>query len=172
MRAPLYVRPLRSQEYQQLQAGLRSANAFTLRRCQMVLASAQGQSVRQIAHNLGCARQSVRNAIRDFHSRGVGCLQAHSSRPKTLHTLFELPKCEALRALLHESPRTFGKARSTWTLELAAEVCWERGLTAQPVSLETIRQALARLGVGWRRAKRWITSPDPQYGLKKSSEIA
>jgi hypothetical protein len=26
---------------------------------------------------------------------------------------------------------------------------------------------LARLGVRWERAKRWITSPDPEYARKK-----
>jgi hypothetical protein len=74
-----------------------------------------------------------------------------------------------LQALLHERPRAFGKPRRTWTLRLAAEVCWERGLTPHQVSIETIRQALKRLGVRWRRAKRWMTSPAPQYALKKSS---
>src|SRR5205085_9936993 len=48
----------------------------------------------------------------------------------------------------------------------AAAVCAEHGITAEPVSYETIRDALKRLGVGWRRAKTWITSPDPQYALK------
>ena len=39
----------------------------------------------------------------------------------------------------------------------------------QPKAAElgTIRQALKRLGIGWRRAKRWITSPDPAYARKK-----
>ena len=39
-------------------------------------------------------------------------------------------------------------------------------------SYETIRDALKRLGVGWRRAKLWITSPDPQYALKKTGATA
>jgi len=69
---------------------------------------------------------------------------------------------------LHDSPRTFGKPRSLWTLQLAADVCWERGLTPYRVSIENIRQALKRLGVSWRRAKQWITSPDPHYARKKS----
>lgn len=42
-----------------------------------------------------------------------------------------------------------------------------RGLTVKQVSIETIRQALKRLGVGWQRAKHWITSPDPAYSRKK-----
>jgi hypothetical protein len=68
---------------------------------------------------------------------------------------------------VHQSPRTFGKPTSVWTLELAAEVSVAEGLTAERVSDETIRQAIRRLGIGWKRAKRWITSPDPAYARKK-----
>ena len=35
------------------------------------------------------------------------------------------------------------------------------------LSPETIRQALLRLEVGWKRAKRWLTSPDPDYARNK-----
>jgi hypothetical protein len=41
-------------------------------------------------------------------------------------------------------------------------------LTAWRVSGETIRATLARMGVRWRRAKAWITSPDPEYARKKA----
>ena len=81
---------------------------------------------------------------------------------------FAPPRAQALRALLHQSPRTFGKQTSLWTLELAAEVAYEQGLTAERVSDETIRATLARMGVSWRRAKHWITSPDPEYARKKA----
>jgi transposase len=162
----MYVRPLTPEERQQLEAGLRSPEAFALRRCQILLASARGQRPAQIARQLGCATQSVRNTIHALQTRGLGCLQAQSRRPKRTRVVLA---AESLRALLHERPGAFGKPRSTWTLHLAAEVCWERGLTPYQVSIETIRQALKRLGVSWRRAKRWITSPDPQYALKKSS---
>src|SRR4029434_11069412 len=73
-----------------------------------------------------------------------------------------------LKALLHQSPRQFGKARSTWTLALAAEVCAEHGITAERVSYETIRDALKRLGVGWRRGELWVNHPDPPYALQKT----
>ncbi len=77
-----------------------------------------------------------------------------------------------MRALLHQSPRTFGKPTSLWTLELAAEVAYEQGLTATRVSDETIRATLARMGVRWRRAKEWITSPDPEYARRKLGATA
>jgi hypothetical protein len=72
-------------------------------------------------------------------------------------------------ALLHQSPRISGEKTRVWTLALAAEVCFEQGLTESVVSIETIRQALLRLGVGWQRAKHWITSPDPDYLRKKKA---
>jgi hypothetical protein len=57
-------------------------------------------------------------------------------------------------------------------MELAAEVSFAEGITAELVSGETIRQAIGRLGVRWRRAKEWITSPDPEYARKKVSATA
>src|ERR687893_789327 len=53
------------------------------------------------------------------------------------------------------------------TLEVAAEVSFAQGLTPRLVSDETIRTALKALGVRWKRAKHWITSPDPEYLRKK-----
>lgn len=164
----MYIRAVSPAEQAGLEAGLRSPNAFTLRRSQILLASYRGQRPSAIAHNLGCAVQTVRNTLHAFEKEGVTCLKQQSSRPKTIHTEFDQPKCEALRAMLHQSPRTYGKPTSVWTLTLAAQVCQELGLTERQVSIETIRLALKRLKVGWRRAKNWITSPDPDYVRKKN----
>jgi DNA-binding CsgD family transcriptional regulator len=169
MKPPIYLRPLTPTERQQLEAGLRSSDALTLRRGQILLASARGQRPAQIARQLGCASQSVRHAIHALHRRGLAAVHAQSRRPKRTRRVLD---AEPLRALLHERPRACGKPRSTWTLRVAAEVCWERGLTPDQVSLETMRQGLNRLGVNWRRAKRWITSPDPQDAFKKSPATA
>jgi hypothetical protein len=57
-------------------------------------------------------------------------------------------------------------------LELVAEVSVAEGIIAERVSGETIRQAVLRLGVRWRRAKQWITSPDPAYARKKGPATA
>ena len=164
----MYVRALSPAEQAGLEAGLRSPTAFTLRRSQILLASHRGQRPSEIARNLGCAVQTVRNTLHAFEAEGLSCLKQQSSRPKTMHAEFDQAKCEALRAMLHQSPRLYGKPTSVWTLELAAQVCQELGLTSRQVSIETIRLALRRLKVGWRRAKDWITSPDPDYARKKN----
>jgi hypothetical protein len=52
---------------------------------------------------------------------------------------------------------------------LAAEVSCTQGLTSRQVSGETIRTTLKQMGVRWKRAKHWITSPDPAYVRKKTN---
>jgi len=168
MKRPIYVRPLTDAERKTLEAGLRSPDAFTLRRCQILLASADGQNAYQIAHNLGCILQTVRTAIHKFNQEGLSeTLRRGSNRPHTVHRAFEEKGAEALRQMLHRSPREFGKNSSLWTMEMAAKVSFEEGLTKERVSGETIRATLARMGVRWQRAKHWITSPDPLYARKK-----
>jgi transposase len=169
----MYIRPLTKDDQHTLQEGLRSSNAFVLRRCQILLASARGQTARLIGEALGCDDQTVRNVLHAFNTHGLSALSRRSSAPqRTPHAAFNATQREQLRALLHQSPRTFGHPTSLWTLPLAAEVAYAEGLTARPVSGEAIRRALARLGVRWQRAKHWITSPDPAYRRKKTPRPA
>ena len=170
MKPPIFVRSLSKEERETLQAGLRSSDAFVLRRCQILLASARGERAPRIAENLGCGSQTVRNAIHDFNERGLGALRAGSSRPKEVHAAFDAGGAESLRQMLHHRPSEFGKEGTFWTLAMAAEVSFEEGITERRVSAETIRATLARLGVRWERAKRWMESPDPAYARKKGLE--
>jgi transposase len=169
MKPPLYVRPLSDDERDTLKAGLRSSNAFTLRRSQILLASARGRRPREISEDLGCASQTVRNTIRAFNQRGLAALQEGSHRNHTPRAVFDAAGLEQLQGLAHRSPRDFGYPTSLWTLELLAAESARQGLTTQRVSDDTIRRAVLRLGSSWKRAKRWITSPDPAYQRKKDN---
>ena len=169
MKRPIFVRPLSDAERETLEEGLRSSDAFVLRRCQILLASSRGENAYQIARSLGCNPQTARNAIHIFNGRGLPeALRRGSKRPHTIHRAFDPERAEKLRELLHRSPREFGYQTSLWTLDMAAEVSFEEGLTKGRVTGETIRATLARMGSRWERAKRWITSPDPEYQRKKS----
>src|SRR5215510_13031693 len=117
MRKPMYIRLLTADEHQTLQEGLRSSNAFVLRRCQILLARARGQTARVIGETLGCDDQTVRNVLHAFNMQGLAALTRRSSAPqRTPHAAFDAPRREQLRALLHPRPRTFGHATSLWTL--------------------------------------------------------
>jgi len=170
MEKPIYVKPISKRQRIKLEAELRSRDAYVMRRSQIILASRRGEKASEIAKNLGCSGGTVRNTINAFNEHGLECLKKKSCRPKKLRTIITDTEKERIRDLLHTSPRNLGKESSLWTLEMVAEVSYEWGLTAHKVTAETIRQTLKRLGINWRRAKHWITSPDPQYELKKSNE--
>ena len=136
-----------------------------------MLASASGKRASQIGKELSCHTDTALNAINALTAKGLGALIPGSSRPKTIHRAFDAAQAEKLCALLHKSPRDLGCQTSRWTLALAAKVCYEQGITPERVSLEAVRMTLQRLGVPWKRAKQWITSPDPAYERKKTIEI-
>jgi len=154
-------------ELQALEAGLRSSDAFVLRRCQILLSSARGKRAPEVACDLGCSDDAVLSAIHAFNDGGLDALKKGSSRPHTIHAAFDIQGIERLRIILRQSPRAFGKPTSLWTLDLLADVCFEQGLTEERVTGETIRATMARIGIRWRRTKRWINSPDPEYARKK-----
>ena len=163
-----FVRPLTSDERTALEGRLGSDDAFVLRRCQIVLGSAAHEPVPVLAKRVGRTERNVHATLDAFEARGLASLARRSSRPHTIHPAFPAAQAESLRALLHQSPRTFGRPTSLWTLELAADVSVAQGLTPTRVTGETIRATLVRLGVKWQRAKDWITSPDPAYARKKA----
>ena len=74
MKPPIFVRTLSKDEREALEAGLHSSHARVRCRCQILLASSRGESAAQIAKNLGCGSQPVRNAIHDLDRNGLGSL--------------------------------------------------------------------------------------------------
>jgi transposase len=168
MKSALFVRPLTAAETQALDAGLRSPSAYTLRRCQIILASARGHSAAVIADFLGCSSQAVRYAVHAFQSEGLGSLAEKSKAPKHPQWAWPIDRDDELRELLHQSPRGFGKPRSLWTLDLIAEVCFDQKMTERKLSGQAFRCILARMKINRKRAKDWMTSPDPDYARKKA----
>jgi hypothetical protein len=167
--ARTFVRSLTSEERQALESGRKSVDAFTVRRSPILLASADGTAPADIGRVVGCTAQAVRNAVRAFEADGLRCLTAKSHARKDPGRVWDRDRDDDLKDLLHHRPRAFGKPTRLWTLALVAAVCPEKGWTPRVLSIEAIRQALKRLGVGWHRAKHWITSPDPDYAKRKRS---
>ena len=168
MRPRIFVRELTREEQQSLSAGLRSSDAFVLRRCQILLASARGKAVPRIAQALSCDEQTVRHALHAFNQAGLSALQGGSSRPHHLPTVLrEEVTAEMFKTVLHRPPRDFGFKTSLWTLALLVKQCVRLGWLGREVSIETMRQTLSRRRINWKRAKHCITSPDLLYQGKK-----
>jgi transposase len=173
MKPRIFIRDLSEEEHQALSAGLRSSDAFVLRRSQILVASARGATVPRIALALSCDEQTARHAIHAFNEKGLAALHAGSSRPHHLATVLRADvTAEQLKTVLHRPPRDFGFPRSLWTLDLLVQRGVRLGWLARPVSIEAMRQTLVRLGIPWKRAKHWITSPDRLYEQKKRRATA
>jgi hypothetical protein len=168
MKPQLFVPSLTPADRQALERGRRSRDAFTARRSQILLASADRRAPSRIARDLGCTAPTVRHAIHAFAKDGPACLNEKSSRPHSAKPALGDDRADDLKDLLHQGPRAVGKDTSLWTLDRLADVCHARGWTPRRLTGEAIRVALKRLGIRWRRAKHWITSPDPAYARKKS----
>src|SRR5687767_326049 len=136
MRPLRYVRRLEPEERTVLEAGRRSDDAFVLRRSQIVLASADGESVPAIARRVGRTERTVPTVLDAFEAHDLACLRRRSSRPHPIHAAFPAPQAERWRALRHQSPRPFDHPPRLWTLELAAAVSFEQGLTPTRVTGE------------------------------------
>ena len=157
------MRGLTKRERDRLEAGRRSQDVDGPRRCQILRASAREEWAPRIAAPLGCTDQTVRTVLREFARDGLeACLTRGSSRPQTIHAKVDAAAAEPGRAPLHRSPRTFGRPTGLRTLEPAAEVSCAERITPERVTGEPIRQAIPRLGVRWRPARRWTPSPDPE----------
>jgi hypothetical protein len=121
-----------------------------------------------IAKTLRGAPQTVRRVLHAFNVRGLACMPRGSNVPITVEPVLNAAKREQLRAILHQSPRTFGQPARVWPLKRLAAVCHEQGLSDTPLSCPTRLDAVVRLGVRWRRAKHWIVSPDSASARKKT----
>jgi transposase len=165
----LYVRELTLEEYQALEKGLKAQAAFTVRRSQILLHSARGLKAAQIAKQLHCSDETVRAAIHAFHAEGVACLEQKSTRPQSATFSFSDEALARLPDIVATSPRAFGLDHSLWSLERLAQVCYQEGLTTRVISYETMRDALQRVGINWKRARKRMQSTDLAYEVKKTT---
>ena len=147
MQTPLCVRPLTADERATLETGLRSSSAFTVRRCQILLASDRGPGRRPRLRTTCAApiRQCATHCMRSTSAVSRRCSRTRHA-PHTCATIFTPGVCESPPgAVTPESP-DIRHATSRWTLALAAEVSFAQGLTPRRVSDEAIVWRCAACG--------------------------
>jgi hypothetical protein len=70
----------------------------------------------------------------------------------------------ALIEILHHKPNVYGINRSNWTQEALAEA-FEK-LFGQRPSASTVSRLLKQAGLSWKKSRKVLTSPDPNYREK------
>ncbi len=117
--------------------------------------------INSISSILGCQRNTIRSYIRKFKSGGIEHL-FDFSRKETKK--FEEPKyVETVFKILHTPPSVYGFNRTTWRMEDLYRTLAKEGLS---LSKPYIRQIIKNAGYRFLKAKKVLTSTDPQYREK------
>jgi len=164
MRA-LIVPRLSEQQKQELEERYRKAKSARLRtRAQIVLLSAEKQmKAPEISEIVREGQTTVQRWLKRYISEGIEGLE-DAPRPGKPPTVTQTYR-EQLLASVRRRPRSLGLEFSLWTLQRLADYMAEQ--TAIRVSTETVRRELKGGGIVLSRPQHTISSPDPDYVVKK-----
>ena len=162
---PIYVEKLNAAQLTELDSCYRTTKSIRVRtRAQMILLSAEQHLVpHQIASIVRKDEQTVRRWLRRYQAEGVAGLEDNprpGGEPKTTPAYRT-----RLLELVRRRPRAVGHPFSLWTLQRLAEVMAEE--TGLRVCDETVRRILKTGGIVLSRPQHKVTSPDPEYLVKK-----
>jgi transposase len=127
-----------------------------------VLANLRGIPIRTVATSLSITRVSARKYVRIFTAGGVEALFANGRRNSGRRVDDQATR-QAVFALLHEPPSAIGINRTTWRMADLTHVLRERGT---PVCAQVVREITRSAGWRWRKARKVLTSRDPEYRAK------
>src|SRR5512143_3014445 len=162
---PIYIPPLDDPQHGELDKLYRTTQDPRLRtRAQMILLSAEQE--RKVPEIAGIVRESEatgRRWLKRYRAEGVEGLNEapRTGRPGVVTACYQTE----LLAAVGRRPRGLNLPFSLWTLQRLVEYLAEK--TGLRVSLETVRQLLKKAEIVLSRPQHKISSPDPEYQVKK-----
>jgi|SRR5579863_2608523 len=165
MQKPLEIPVPTAEELDALENLYRTTKEVRLRtRAQMILlAGEQRMTVPAIAKVVRETDQTVRNWLKRYLAEGIEGLKDRpgGGAPAKVTKAYE----EQLLAAVRRRPRSLGQPYSMWTLQRLADYMAEQ--TGIRVGYETVRQVLLAGEIVLSRPQHKISSPDPEYEVKK-----
>lgn len=162
----VFVRELSAAEGQRLQrVTRRSTDPVRLRRATIVMASAQGRSVPDIAELLATSQGYVRRVVHEFNEQGLTALDPKwsSGPPARISAARREQICRIARC----QPGDLGLPFTVWSLTKLVDYLVSHHVV-ETISTETVRQILKKNRITWQATKTWKESKDPQFGEKKT----
>ncbi|MEO7000899.1 MAG: helix-turn-helix domain-containing protein [Ktedonobacterales bacterium] len=163
--APLTLAALTADQLTALAELYRTTRDVRLRtRAQMVLLAAEQQlSAPAIAAIVRASDETVRRWLKRYQAEGLDGLhdQHRGGAPAKVTDAYR----EQMLFAVRRHPRSLGQPYSLWTLQRLADYLAEQ--TGIRVGYETVRLYLKAADVVLSRPQHTITSPDPEYALKK-----
>ena len=129
----------------------------------VLLAAEQRMTAAEIAEIVRTSEETVRRWLKRYLAEGVEGLRdvPHPGAPRKVSAEYR----ERLVQTVRRRPRSLGLPYSLWTLRRLADYMAEQ--TGIRVEYETVRVHLKAAGIVLSRPQHTITSPDPEYALKK-----
>lgn len=162
---PIRVPDLAPEQLTELEELYRSTRKVRLRtRAQMILLAAeQCLTAAQISEIVRASEETVRRWLKRYLAEGVEGLhdEPQPGAPRRVTEEYRERMIHAVR----RRPRSLGLPFSLWTLQRLADYMAES--TGIRVTYETVRVHLKAEGIVLSRPQHTITSPDPEYALKK-----
>jgi transposase len=163
---PIRIPTLDSEQLDALEKLYRATRDVRLRtRAQMVLLTAERHlTAAEVADIVRSSEETVRRWLKRYLAEGVKGLrdEPHPGAPRKVTEEY----CEQLVQAVRRRPRSLGLPFSLWTLRRLADYMAER--TGIRVTYESVRGHLKATGIVLSRPQHTITSPDPEYALKKT----
>jgi transposase len=131
----------------------------------MVLWSAQGMSVAQIAGLAFTSEDRVRDVLHDFNADGFDSLYPRYAGGHP--PVFTLAQRREVKKIAKSRPAGHGLPFSRWSLAKLADFLVAEGVV-EDISHEGLRELLAAEGVSFQAMKTWKQSNDPDYTAKKA----
>ncbi len=132
-------------------------------RAQIILLAFDGLSAPKIAKIVDLDPESVRHHMKRYRDEGIVGLpdRERSGRPRRATPEY----VELAIHTLRQRPRALGLNFSVWSLERLIDYLKDK--TQITVSDETIRTHLRAQGISFSRPQHKVSSPDPEYLVKK-----
>lgn len=135
-----------------------------LTRAQMVLLSSeQGLKAEEIAQIVRESHVTVLRWLKRYLAEGIEGLK-DDPRPGRSSVVTDAYR-KRLLEVVRRRPRSLGLEYSMWTLQRLSNYLAEE--TGVRISTETVRRELAKEGIVFSRPQHTISSPDPEYQVKK-----
>jgi transposase len=165
MTAPIQVRELNKGELEELQSLYDKTKDVRIRtRTQMILlAVEENMTAPEIGQIVRKNDQTVRRWVRRFNAEGINGLY-DVPRPGSPGNVTEEYR-KLLLNIVRQRPRALDQPYSMWTLQRLADFMAEE--TGIRVSGETVRRTLKAHDIVLSRPQHTISSPDPEYKVKK-----
>jgi len=162
---PIQLLPQTAEQMQVLEELYRTTKDVRIRqRVQIVLLAAEKKLVAaEIAEIVRLDEQSVRRWLKRYIAEGIEGLK-DAPRPGAPATVTEEYRAKLVSAV-RRRPRSIGQPFSLWTCQRLADYLAEE--TGIRVSDETVRRYLEIEGIVLSRPQHTISSPDPDYEVKK-----